>query len=140
MQCNNRAWALSVQARTKAEDLEMLSAAHTSAYHWARVGTELNRMRADMLLAEVHALLGFGATALALATEMRSYFITHPETPDWELAFAHAIYAHCAHAAGDSTAYRAAYKQAVAALAAVGDEEERNIVAQTFNQVPVPHP
>ncbi len=116
----------------------MLGAAHASAYHWAQIGTELNRMRAAMLLAEVHALLGHGPTALGLATEMRSYFIGRTETPDWELALTHAIYAHCAHAAGNFAEYRAAYKEAVVALAGVRDEEDRKIVAETFNQAPIP--
>jgi hypothetical protein len=31
----------------------MLDAAHASAWHWAKVGSELNRMRATLLLAEV---------------------------------------------------------------------------------------
>jgi len=138
MRCNNRAWALSVQPRSAVEDREMLDAAHTSAYHWAQVGTELNRMRATMLLAEVHAVLGHGATAMSLATQMRDYFVRRNDTPDWELAFAHAIHAHCAHAAGNLAIHRAAYQEAVAALAAVADEEDREIVARTFNQVPAP--
>jgi hypothetical protein len=136
--CNNRAWALSVQARTPGQDREMLDAAHASAWHWAQVGTELNRMRATMLLAEVHALLGHGSTALLLATEMRSYFLARADTPDWELAFTHAIYAHCAHSAGRLEAYRAAYHEARVALAAVADEEDRRLVARTFAQVPAP--
>jgi hypothetical protein len=57
---NNRAWDLSVQSRNPAEDHEMLNAAHASAWHWTTVGSELHRMRATMLLAEVHALLGSG--------------------------------------------------------------------------------
>ena len=138
MQCNNRAWALSVQRRSAAEDREMLDAAHASAYHWAQVGTELHRMRATMLLAEVHALLGHGPTALALATQMRNYFLARSDTPDWELAFTHAIHAHSAHAAGDMAEHRNSYRQAVAALAAVGDEQDRKIVAETFDQVPAP--
>lgn len=138
MQCNNRAWALSVQPRSAAEDFEMLDAAHASAYHRAQVGTELHRMRATMLLAEVHALLGHGPTALTLATQMRNYSLARSDTPDWELAFTHAIHAHCAHAAGDMAEHRNSYRHAVAALAAVGDEEDRKIVAETFDQVPVP--
>jgi len=72
---NNRAWDLSVQGRNVAEDQEMLNAAHASAWHWTKVGTELNCMRATMLLAEVHALLGFGQSALAYAEKMRTYFL-----------------------------------------------------------------
>ena len=136
--CNNRAWALSVQPRTPEQDLEMLTAAHASAFHWARIGTELNRMRATMLLAEVHALLGHGRSALGLATEMRRYFLERADTPDWELAFTHAIHAHCAHAAGDAEAHRAAHAEARRALDAIAEAEDRRIVAQTFDQVPAP--
>ncbi len=116
----------------------MLDAAHTSAWHWAQVGTELNRMRATMLLAEVHALLGHGRTALSLAKEMRSYFLSRDETPDWEVAFTHTVYAHCAHGAGDTKTHRAAYQEAAAALEAIAHNEDRQVVVRTFSQVPAP--
>ena len=137
-ECNNRAWDLSVAARSTAEDREMLAAAHASAWHWAAAGTELNRMRATMLLAEVHALLGMGERALAYAEEMRAYFLAAGDTPDWEIAFSHAIYAHAAHVAGRAAEHRDAYAQAEAALAAIADDEDRAIVAATFRQVPLP--
>ena len=135
--CNNRAWDLATQSRTPAEDREMLDAAHASAWHWGRIGTELHRMRAQMLLAEVHALLGMGPSSLRLAGEMRSYFLSR-ETPDWELAFTHAIYAHAAHAAQRPEEHRRAYADAVAALQAIADPEDRQIVDKTFSQVPLP--
>ena len=51
MRCNNRAWALAEQPqRSPAEDREMLDSAHTSAWHWSQIGTELHRMRSTMLL------------------------------------------------------------------------------------------
>ena len=137
MACNNRAWELSVRERSKAEDSEMLDMAHASAWHWAQIGTELNRMRATMLLAEVHALLGMGASALAYARDMRDFFLGQ-ETPDWELAFTHAIHAHAAHVAGQTAEHREAHGRASAALAAIADEEDRKIVAQTFDHVPAP--
>ena len=136
-ECNNRAWDLSTAQRTPQQDQEMLDAAHASAWHWAKIGTELNRMRAVMCLAEVHALLGHGAIALAYAQEMRGYFLSH-DTPDWELAFTHAIYAHAAAVAGKAGEYRAAYQAAQVAIAAIAEEEDRVIVAKTFSQVPAP--
>ena len=136
--CNNRAWELSVRTRTPDEDREMLDAAHTSAWHWAKVGNELNRMRATMLLAEAHALVGHGATALALAKPMHRYFTGRSDTPDWELAFAHAILAHAAHASGDAALHRSAYRDATAAVARIAGEEDRRIVMETFDHVPRP--
>ncbi|NKE66291.1 hypothetical protein RAMLITH_10705 [Ramlibacter sp. RBP-2] len=138
IECNNRAWELTVLPRTEGGDREMLDAAHTSAWHWARVGTELNRMRATMLVAAVHALLGHGATALPLAIEMRGYFLARSDTPDWELAMTHAVYAHAAHAAGEVAAHSEAHRQATAALAAIADDEDRRIVARTLELVPQP--
>jgi hypothetical protein len=136
MECNNRAWELSVQDRTPAENGEMLTAAHTSAFHWNRIGTELNRMRATMLLAEVHGQLGHGTTALAYAETMRTYFLSRSDTPDWEITFAHAIHAQCAHAAGDFAAHRESYAKAATAVAAIAETEDREIVLATFQRVP----
>lgn len=137
-QCNNRAWELSTRQRTPEEGREMLDAAHASAFHWAQVGTELQRMRATMLLAEVHAASGHGATALALAETVRRYFLAKDDTPDWERAFVHAVDAHAAHAAGDAARHRAAHAEALSATAAIADPEDRAVVEQTLAVVPAP--
>jgi len=137
MECNNRAWQLATQSRTPDEDLEMLNAAHASALHWAPMGAELNDMRARTLLAEVHALLGYGASALNFANAARSYFLAR-ETEDWELAYAHAIHAHAAAVAGENQLHTESYAAAVHAIDAIADEEDRKIVLQTFEQVPPP--
>jgi hypothetical protein len=137
MSCNNRAWELSVQPRTPSQDLEMLNAAHASAWHWAQVGTELNRMRATMLLAEVHSLLGHGQSAFSLAREMQTYFLSQ-DTPDWKRAFTHAVYAHAAYAAGHLAEHRSAYTEAADALRAIADDEDRIVVAKTLSHVPPP--
>jgi hypothetical protein len=137
MECNNRAWQLAVQSRNHEEDLEMLNAAHASALHWAIMGAELNDMRAKTLLAEVHALLGYGASALQYANEVKPYFLAR-KTEDWELAYIHVIHAHAAAIAGDSQLHRQSYDAAVPAIDAIADDEDRKIVLQTFEQVPRP--
>ncbi len=137
VEANNLAWDLAVANRTPEQDREMLNAAHAAALHWRQVGTELHHMRATMLLAEVHALLGLGATALAYADEMRSYFLAN-EPPDWELAFVHVIHAHAAGVAGEVDAHRQSYQAAKQAIAAIVDDEDRAIVLQTFDQVVAP--
>ena len=138
MDGNNRAWALAVQTRTPAEDREMLDAAHSAAWHWAAIGTELQRMRATMLLAQVHALLGHGAAALAYAQEMRDFFLAQPDTHDWELAFTHTIVAHAAFAAGQRELHGESFKAARNAIGQIKDAEDAAIVQQTFKLVPMP--
>jgi len=135
--CNNRAWDLAEQARTKAQDREMLDAAHASAWHGSQVGTELHRMRAQMLVAEVHALLGMGPSAYVLAEEMRGYFLAR-DTPAWELALTHAIHAHAAYAAKRPEEHRRSHAAAVAAIEALTDAEDRVIIDKTFSQIPPP--
>lgn len=138
IECNNRAWDLSVAQRSAAEDREMLDVAHASAHHWAHAGNELNRMRAAMLVAEVHALLGMGPSALAFAQEMRDYFVGRDETPDWELAFTHAIHAHAAAVGGSEVEHASSYALAEQAIKAIAGDEDRKIVQKTFDHVPVP--
>lgn len=138
IECNNRAWDLGGQSsRTKEENEEMLNAAHAAAFHWQKVGTELHNMRAKMLLAHVHAALGMGPTALALANETFNYFTTH-ESPDWEIAFTHAILAQAAMAAGEDGLYREQYAKASQLGDALADPEDKNIFLQTFNTIPAP--
>ncbi len=137
MEANNRAWALAVKSRSAAEAEEMLNAAHAAAMHWGQIGTEIHHMRAKMLLAEVHALLGMGETAFALAETVLNYF-TSIDTPDWELAFTHTIHAHAAYTAGKFDSYRTAYDKALAAISVIADEQDKEIVMDTFRQVPAP--
>ena len=137
IECNNRAWDLTTKTRTQEEDQEMLNAAHAAAFHWGVAGTELNHMRAKALLAEVHALLGYGNSALAYAQEIRRYFLDG-DTADWELALVHTIHAHAASAAGEPELHRRSYEQAVFAIDRIADEEERRIVLATFDLAPRP--
>jgi len=115
----------------------MLNAAHAAAWHWKGVGTELNEMRAKMLLARVHTLLGYGASAFELASQVRAYFVER-DTPPWELAFAHAIYAHAAHVVGSESEHRAAYQAAAAAAEMIAEAEDRRYFQETFQLVPAP--
>lgn len=135
---NNQAWALAELPVEQADPLALLNAAHASAWHWQVAGNELNHQRALMLLAQAHAVAGLGSSALLYAERMRAYFLAAPSTPDWELAFTHAIHAHAAHAAGRTDLHRSSHASAVSALAAIADAEDRAIVERLFQQVPRP--
>ncbi len=135
---NNRAWEFAARSRTEEEDREMLNSAHASALHWNVAGTELNHMRAKTLLAEVHALLGFGSSALAYVEEVREFFLNR-DSADWELAFLHTIHAHAAYVAGEFDLHASVYAEAVRTIEAIVDEEDRKIVLSTFNLVEEPH-
>jgi hypothetical protein len=137
VECNNLCWELTTKARSAEEDVEMLNAAHAAAFHWSKVGTELNDIRAKMLLGHVHALLGYGASAMEYAQESHSYLLSH-DAPDWEVAFAHAILAQAASVVGDDDLHARAYSDAQRAIDAISDPEDRAVVLKTFDLVPSP--
>jgi len=134
---NNRAWALSERAsRTPAEDDEMLHAAHASRHLWTSIGTAKNHALGDLLVAQVHALLRLGPSALRYARAAHGP-LTAPDAEPWEVAFAHAVLAHAAHAAGDKALHREVHARAVAAAEPL-QGEDRQIFDATFRAVPVP--
>jgi hypothetical protein len=137
-ECNNAAWTLAeLSSRSAEQDDEMLNAAHAAAFHWSKVGNELNAARASMLLGHVHAALGHGATAMRYARESFDYLVAH-DPPDWELAFAHAILAHAAAAAGETGLHREHFAQAEQLGKAIADSEDREIFFKTFLTIPKP--
>ncbi len=135
---NNRAWQLAEQpTRTDLEDDEMLNAAHAAAMHWATFGNPLNDARARMLLAHTHAFAGNGRYALRHARASHAY-LTSIDSPDWEIAFSHAVMAHAAAAAHDSDTHRLHYTAARAAGDAIAGANDREIFERTFARVPAP--
>jgi hypothetical protein len=46
------------ESRTAEEDAAMVNAAHASLYHWAKVGTAVNRQRGEWMLSRVYTVLG----------------------------------------------------------------------------------
>ena len=135
---NNQAWDLAELPSSQVDKLALLNAAHASAWHWQVAGNELNHKRALMLLAQAHAVAGLGQTALLYAEQMRAYFLGEPSTPDWEIAFTHAIHANAAHAADKAEQHKSSYGLAQSAIAAIVDPEDQALVVSLFEQVPRP--
>ena len=115
----------------------MLDAAHAAAFHWSTVGTEIHAARADMLLPHVHALLGHAELAMQYANASYTK-VTSRESPQWELAFAHAVLAHAASAAGNAELHSRHFALAKQMGRALPNAEEREIFEATFCRVPVP--
>ena len=106
---NNRGWKLSeMPVRTAAEDDEMLHAAHASRHLWSTVGNDENFALGDLLLGQVHALLGHGRLALRYAEAAFAFFSSRASEA-WETAFSHLVLSHAAHAAGKLDAHSAYY-------------------------------
>lgn len=132
----NRAWQLiDNQDRTAEQDRMMLVTACAAYLHWDAVGTEENRAIADWQIAHVASMLGYGDLALCHATSALSR-VRAAGLPGWLHASALEGLAR-AHAAAGNQAERDFYlKQAIEAVAAVADAEERELISAQIATVP----
>lgn len=132
----NRAWELiDSQDRTAEQDRMMLITACAAYLHWDAVGTEENRAIADWQIAHVASLLGYGDLALSHATSALGR-VRAAGLPGWLHASALEGLAR-AHAAAGNQAERDFYlKQAIEAVAAVPDAEERELISAQIATVP----
>jgi hypothetical protein len=60
------------------------------------------------------------------------------QSPDWEIAFAHAVLAHAAAAVNDRDLHARQYALAKDLGSALRDAEEREIFEATFARIPAP--
>lgn len=72
IECNNQAWDL-VEAKQRTDDQleKMLHLAHASRYHWQHAGTELNWLRAEVLLSTAYSVAGRSENAIVYAESAR---------------------------------------------------------------------
>ena len=137
-QANNRAWTLAeMPHRSSDQDEEMLQAAHAAMYFWKIVGQPGNHAHAAQLLAHVYALLRLPGPAAKYLSRSLPYFMQR-DCPPWELAFAHAVAANVASAAGDAAAYASHYSDAKALAAQITDTETREMLSATLRVVSAP--
>jgi hypothetical protein len=137
-EANNRAWALAESmVRTPAEDEEMLRAAHASMYLWTLVGTPRNRAHAAQLVAHVYALLKQPDRARDYLQQSQPFFLEQESAP-WEQAFAHAVAANVASAAGEAEGHARHYQEAERLMSSLPDLEDRKILDATMRVIPIP--
>ena len=138
VECNNTAWDLiSKPERTAAEGADMLFVAYASAYHWFKIGPELNQARAVLLLAHTHSMLGQGEQAMQYAHSALPYFQAG-NGEDWDLAFAHLEVALAAAVSGDRESHAHYYRLARELGEAIHEAEDQEIFLKEFSRIPVP--
>ena len=137
-QANNRAWALAdATTRNAEEDEEMLQAAHAAMYLWKIVGSDGNKAHAAQLMAHAYAILKLPNPARYYLNKSQAYFLQRDCEP-WELAFAHAVAANVAAAAGETEDHVTHYRKAERIVSSLADQEDRDILEKTMNVIPKP--
>ncbi len=126
----NHVWSLLRKgSRTRAEDDELVHAAHASRYHWGQVGTPANFARGEWQCARVYAVLGLGEASLRHAHRCLELVEGDGEGfEDWDLAAACEAITRAHLTCGDAAAARAAAARAATAAAHIADPEDRALI------------
>ena len=135
IQAFNGAWELIEKAeRTTDDDAEMLERAFTSRWHWGHVGGEEQLATGEWQIAHVASLLGMGALAQVYAR--RAFARCEREGwGDWQRASMLEGMARAAAAAGDATEHAKYFALAEGAVAAIAEDEEREVIASQLATV-----
>ena len=124
----NETWAfLDADELTREQEEEMLAATFAQRYHWYSVGTERNMAIADWQVSRVAAVLGYEDLARRFGERSLEIAVEHSLDPFVE-GFAHEAIARAAAIVDDIETFSEHLELARAALAAVEDDEDREIL------------
>jgi hypothetical protein len=134
----NRTWELlAIEDRTSEQDDELVDTAHASAWHWRQVGNAANEARSHWLSARVYALLGRGEPAVHHAERAVAIVTAGGEGfEDWDAAAAAEAMARALAVAGDSAGSALWKGRAREALAAVAEDDDREVIETDLDSIP----
>ncbi|HEX9713237.1 MAG TPA: hypothetical protein VGB52_11910 [Actinomycetota bacterium] len=134
----NRVWELmEAEARTLDDDIEMVTAACASRYHWSIVGGPVQVATGDWQIARALALLGDGSAAIRFARAALERIRATDDAPDFMLASCYEGLARAhAAAAGDSPERDRNIALAREALDRIAEDDDRNEIARQIDSVP----
>ena len=105
VETNNQIWpALDAENPTEAQLEGALHMAYASRYHWSKIGTAVNAVRAEYMIARVYSAMKRGEPALFHAKrclEMAQENKNNIE--DWDLAFAYEVMARASSVSENKT-------------------------------------
>jgi DNA-binding transcriptional MerR regulator len=139
----NHAWTLIERPdRTDAETDEMIHAAHASRWHWARAegATSVNLARGEWQCSRVYATLGRGEPAVWHARRCVAYAeaaAAAGEAETWDVPASYEAMARALAVAGDRPAAEDWRARARAAVAAIDDPEDRQVIEQDLATLPL---
>ena len=131
---NNRAWDLvEAASRTDDETDEMLHTAHAAWVHWRAAGDELNRLRAECLLATAYVKAGSAESAVRYGRSCvrLSEQVGAEQTP-FDRASVHGCLAAALSLAGERSSATEQEALAIAAAAQLTEEGDREVFEQLY--------
>ena len=122
----NHVWTLlELPERTRAQDDELIHAAHASRHHWAQVGEPRHLARGEWQISRVYSVLGRGEPALHHARRCLELLEENGDGEDWDVPFVHEAIARAALVACDRETAEYHLAQAQALGERIEDAEDR---------------
>jgi hypothetical protein len=131
---NNRAWDLvELPGRSPGETSEMIDAAHATRIHWGVVGTPVNQLRAECLLATAYAAARMGQLAVHHAEKCLEWCQqVGDEQSAFDQAAAHGCAANAYATLGDRDRAKDHYGKLAELAAQLADDQERALLSKLY--------
>ncbi|MDE3064431.1 MAG: hypothetical protein KGJ36_02035 [Acidobacteriota bacterium] len=131
-----RCWELLDQpVRSNGDDVELLTSAFTSRFHWGHAGGPQEWIIADWMVSRAAAAAGLGQLAVWFATRADAA-TDGADVPDWLRASTAEGVARAYGASGDPERRDRWIARAEALVAAIADEGDRELIAGQLASVP----
>lgn len=132
---NNGIWpTLDKENPPMAELEEALHMAHTSTWHWSKIGKPVNIARGEYMISRVNSAMGRGQSALAHA-ERCLEIVKSNEAEDWDLAFAYEALTRAYVTLGDKSNAKKFKTLAQRATDEIKGEEDKKICQGELDKV-----
>jgi hypothetical protein len=136
-QLYNRCWELLESTRDADGDVELLTVAFSSRYHWLNVGLLEQWIVSDWMVARVASAIGDGELALCFATRaLRA--AQDNEVPDWLVASTAEGVARAYATTGNVEEFNNYAALATRLIDVIADPEDKSLIASQFAEIASP--
>jgi hypothetical protein len=133
----NRCWDLLESTRNADDDVELLTAAFSSRFHWLRVGAIEQWITSDWMVARAAAATGDGGLSLRFA-ERAHRAAQENAVPDWLVASTAEGVARAYAVTGDLEAFNNWSALAARLIEVIADPEDKALIASQLAELDAP--
>jgi hypothetical protein len=133
----NRCWDLLGATRDADDDVELMTAAFSSRFHWLNAGAVEQWIISDWMVARAAAAIGEGELALRFAKRAHSA-AQENEIPDWLIASSAEGVARAYAAIGDVEEFNNWFALATRLIDVIADPEDKALIASQLADIEVP--
>lgn len=133
----NRCWELLESPRNHDDDVELLTSAFSSRYHWSIAGGVEQLIVSDWMVARAAAALGDGRLSILFAKRAHEAAQDHT-VPDWLLASCAEGVARAYAVVGDVEQFNHYLALATRLVLVIADADDRSLIASQLADITAP--